>query len=283
MKVQVQGAWEEFNLRLDVYLKGVGLRAAEAGKQTPVLVPLFCEDELVPIGLDERAPEVDAKLFSQYNSCRNSANSQLSKGRQCLSEHVLQYLSYYEDVLCMVDSSFRVEAEWMRHMAAVGCRDLLQKHLLAELPEEGKWKDPKEVANAVERLKNTTVFMFAGRDSQSKWNVVAEWANAVANGRKPSFLAVKACPFLKQVQGRMKYMLRVVTKATAERSPTELLAEAAVEQIIVDLEAKVGKAEPVQLADLQVLDTFGWLLSKPQMEEHSLWVKSALSLSLIHI
>lgn len=276
LKLEVQGVWEEFNLKLDVYLKGIGMKVKRADG-TPYLVSLFCEDELCPVAGAPPAITIDGAIYKQYNSCRISANSQLSKSRQAVSEHVLAFLDNNEEVLCMMDNSFRVEAEWLRDMAASGCQAVLEEKIMMELPSPASPRDPRDVASGVDRLKNGTVFMFASRDSQSTCNVVAEWAKAIANNRKPSFLCTRDSQFLQKVQSQMKYMLQVRVEGTETQAPRTLLAEAAAEHIIAGIQKQVDESSPIDMSDLQLLDTFSWLLTEAQLTKHGAWVKEAFS------
>jgi hypothetical protein len=95
------GAWEEFTIRLDVFLKTTCQQCKKPGEKTPYLLPLFCEEELKPtLSVAER--EVDEAVNKKHNSCRSSANHMLSASRQQLAEHVLLYVVDSLEVFCLL-------------------------------------------------------------------------------------------------------------------------------------------------------------------------------------
>ena len=191
VRVVVAGAWEEFNVRLDVYLKEITNQSKSKVKAVALSTPSFCEEDLVPTGaLVVR--EIEQAIYSRYNNCRVGANEQLSKSRQLISEHVLQFLDDNEEVLCMVDPSFCVEANWFRHMAKQGCQELLKALILDEFPGAAGYGDAKDTASHIEQLKNGPSYLFADRNSQSDVNIVAEWVKAVACSL-PSSLCRSTC------------------------------------------------------------------------------------------
>ena len=90
VKVVVAGAWEEFNVRLDVYLKEITRQSTARGKAVPLLTPLFCEEDLVPTGaLVVR--EVEQAIYSRFNNSRVGANEQLPRNRELISEQAGSY------------------------------------------------------------------------------------------------------------------------------------------------------------------------------------------------
>ncbi len=116
---------------MGVYPKEIARQSKSTGKAVALLTPLFCDEGLVPMGaLVVR--EVEQAIYSRYNNGRAGSNEQLSKSRQLISEYVLQLLDYNEEVLCMVDPSFCVEANWLMHMAKQGCHELLKAMVLDE-------------------------------------------------------------------------------------------------------------------------------------------------------
>lgn len=267
--------WDEFSLRLDLFVKEAARQTMKGDDaHTGMLVHLFCEEDLKPTkALSKRV--IDASLLSALNSCRSSANSQLNVSRQSTSEHVVQFLDDNEEVLCLVDPSFRVEAAWFRHMASSGCKQILEEAMLAELPDKAELVDIGDKAIRFNRIKSTTSYNFADKESQASVNVVTEWVKALASLRRPSFLAAKDNDFLKQVQLRMKHLLRVnVPGAGPDEEEKVLVGDAAMQHCIAAMTARVAKGETIRIGDLQLFDTYNWMMAEEQLGLHNGWVKA---------
>lgn len=170
--MEVQGVWEELNLKLGVHLKGMGMNAKRADGK-PYFVSLFCEGELCPVEFAAPVTTIDEAFCKQRSGCRISVTSQLSNSRQAVSERVLAFL-HDKEMLCMMGNSIRVEAEWLRGMTASGCQAALEDRIMRALPSPAVPRDLKDVASGVSRLKNGRAFMFASHDSQNTCNVFAE-------------------------------------------------------------------------------------------------------------
>jgi hypothetical protein len=125
LTASASGAWEEFRIRLDVFLKTTCQQCKKPGETTPYLLPLFCEEELKPT-LSVVGREVDDAVYQKYNSCRSSANHMLSASRQQVSEHVLTYSEDNAEVLSLSDASITVEATWFKYMTEAGCQKILR-------------------------------------------------------------------------------------------------------------------------------------------------------------
>jgi len=103
----------------------------------------------------------------------------------------------------LLDASITVEAAWFKYMAEVGCQKILRKRIQEALPMRVVNVDVKDQSSQVDKLKNTALYMFASRNSQSDVNVVCEWVRALASNRQPTFVAVLDDLFLLVVQQRM--------------------------------------------------------------------------------
>jgi len=245
------------------------------GEKTPYLLLLFCEEELKPtLSVVER--EVEEAVYKRYNSCRSSADHMLSASRQQVSEHVLTYLEDNAEVLCVSDASIIVEAAWFTCMAEVGCQKILRTRIQEALPTRVVNVDVKDRSSQVDKLKNTALYMFASRNSQSDVNVVCEWVRALASNRKPTFVAVLDDPCLKEVQQRMSCMLRVTTRGeSSDIAPNMLCGSAAMTYLFKQTTKKVADGEAVPLQDLQIFNTYAWLMGKGDAVKHESWVKAA--------
>lgn len=109
-------------------------------------------------------------------------------------------------------------------------------------------------------------------------NVVGEWVEALACDRRPTFAAVKDSNFLSQAQSRMQHLLKVEVPGEGDgAAPKTLTGEAAMAHHIRDMIARVAAGASVGLTDLQVFDTFFWLMSRAQADTHAAWVKTAFA------
>jgi hypothetical protein len=269
------GTWEEFTIRLDVFLKTTCQPCKKPGEKTPYLLPLFCEEELKPtLSVVER--EVEEAVYKRYNSCRSSASHMLSASRQQVSEHVLTYLEDSAEVLCLLDASITVEAAWFKYMAEAGCQKILRTRIQDALPMRIVNIYVKDQPSQVDKLTTTALYMFASRNSQSDMNVVCEWARALASNRQPTFAAVLDDPSLKEVQQRMSCMLRVTTSGeSSDIAPNILCSSVAMTHLFKQTTKKVADGEAVPLQDLQIFNTYAWLMSKDDAVKHESWAKAA--------
>jgi hypothetical protein len=199
----------------------------------------------------------------------------LSASRQQVSEHVLMYLEDNAEVLSLLDASITVEVAWLKYMAEAGCQKIPRKRIQEALPMRVVNVDVMDQSSQVDRLKNTALYMFASRNSQSDVNVVCEWARALASNRQPTF-AVLDDPFLKEVQQRMSCMLRVTTSGESSGiAPNMLCGSAAMTHLLQQTTKKVADGEAIPLQDLQIFNTYAWLMGKDDAVKHESWVKAA--------
>lgn len=277
IEVEADGAWGEFVLRLDLYVKEA-CRVAKNSQGKPWLTPLHCEDEFFgPLVMIER--HVDEQVVKPFNTARNIANQQLSATRQRVGEHVITFWDENEEVLSMVDASIIIEAAFFRTMAKSGCQTLLREKVKDVLPKEAYVGDLKDVASAVGRVMHSTLYTFAARDVQSDVNVVSEWCKAVAAHRKPDFIATKFNTFLTEVQDLMKFLLTArPSGASTGSGPAEIWSgEKAMAFMLKAAADKVKAGSVLSLADLKIFDTFHWLMNPEQITLHSTWMKAAFS------
>ena len=269
----VESLWQELNFRFAVYIKLAAMTSKSDDEPgSVVLSPLFCEESLAPLESPTKRG-VSKDLLSNYQSARASANSQLSVARQTVGDHVAQFLEENEEVLCMIDASMVVEQAWLRYMSGDGSRLILEQNIFDVLPDKPTSADPADVALSLERVKNTTAYSFADKAAQSNVNVVVQWAKALAAFRKPSFLSVKDNPFLKNVQSRLRHMVKTTKAASAGATPVTLTGEEALSALIEQLEQRVEAGGQVDLGDLKVFDAFSFILNESQAAKHAAWVR----------
>ena len=189
---------------------------------------------------------------------------------------MLMYLEDNLEVFCWLDASFTVEAAWLKYMAEAGCQKILRWRIQDALPISIVNIDVKDQSSQVDKLKNTALYMFASRNSQSDVNVVCEWVRALASNRQPTFAAVLDDPFLKEVQERMSCMLRVTTSGeSSDIAPNMLCGSAAMTYLLKQTTKKVADGEAVPVQDLQIFNTYAWLMGKGDAVKHESWVKAA--------
>ena len=275
--VVAESMWEEICLRTSLYVKLAAMGSHKEAGASAYLIGMFCENDLKPLGpLTVRA--IEEELFATHQSARASANSQLTKTRHAVGEHVMQFMEEHLEVLLMIDGTLVMEAAFFSDMFKSGCSRLLQASVLAELPDGTAPRDGSLVAAAVELIKGCAAYTFADADTQTNINVVVEWAKALALLRKPTFLSANGNAFLSAVQARLKHMLQVAVKPDMKHTCEKLLTgEAALRHLLTEADEKAQAGTGVDMQTLKALEAYSWLLTAADTANLAIWVKAAFA------
>jgi hypothetical protein len=87
LRLKASSVWDELTLRLNTFLKQLGLNSKGTNRKQ-LLDPLLCEDDLLKEPRQSLGREVDEAVLRPFLSARRSANAQLAKTRQGNGEHV---------------------------------------------------------------------------------------------------------------------------------------------------------------------------------------------------
>ena len=100
---------------------------------------------------------------------------------------------------------------------------------------------------------------------------------AISSNRQPTFKALAGTVFLKSVKDRMALLLQVRSGSAGSAHPALLTGAEAIKQIIASLEGPGEPGKALNLEELQLLETFSWLLTKEQEAKHGALVKAAFA------
>ena len=270
LKLNAKTLYDEVQLRLDCHVRNVAIRVDSSGGADRLLLPLFCENSLVPL----EAPvvrKIESELVSAANAARACANEAVPKeGHQC-GEQVISALKDNEQVMEMIDSSFRIENAWFIAMSSSGAQEMLQTKVLALMPSESNPVKPQLVAKSLSSLKTLPLYRFCSAEAQSSVNIVTTWVEALASSRQPSLVGVENS-FLKEVSDRMCFFMTHF-KADDMTTPSLFGHEAIVAKI---QEAKMKKDE-VSMQTLQEFSVYSWMLSDGDRKSVQDLVKAAVA------
>lgn len=274
VKVNVANVWEELGIRLDLYVKLAALNSHLVGGTAAVrqLVSLFCELDLFPMS----APQprlVEADLLVAYNSCRKSANARLTATRQQCGEQVSEFFGANLETLLMIDPSIKVEKAFFEKVYAESAKTYLMSEMLRLLPEQPRDKPLADVLLALEQLKEHGMFKFANDAAKADAKIVIEWVRALTMASQPSFKAVKHDEGLRVLQARLAYLIVVEQPGSASEAAKVLFGQQALTFMMNGVDAKITAGEDVDLTDVKIFDTFGWLLSELDIARQRTWIQ----------
>lgn len=183
-----------------------------------------------------------------------------------------EFFASQAETLRMIDPSVSVEMAFFLQQYKEGAKKKLHAKLLKELPAHGREEHMPDILTAITKLKEDICYTFGNDDAKSELNIAIEWVRALSMGTAPGFKGVADDPMLKELQGRVAYLARC--EKTEGETTSILYGTPALKHLMGSIGADMAKGEKVTLGDLQIFDSFSWLLT--DVEKVALWSKPTL-------
>ena len=88
VELTVHGLNDQLNFQLKGYFKRRARACFAIGSDMPLLTPLFCEMDLVPV-VTKATCDIEVGLIREMNIARKNANALLGQNRHCQGVHVM--------------------------------------------------------------------------------------------------------------------------------------------------------------------------------------------------
>ena len=190
VEVECESMQEQKELVLAAEIKTFAW-AAQDDNGIPKLERLFCE-----AGLRERADpfehKMDDDVIAPYNVCRTQANSMLAVKKHTSGEDIVELFDDGGDTVAQFDATVKLEASWFKSVYQEGALAALQGKVVPLLPTATVGDDAKVVVLALEDLKKSALFQFAGATSQACVTVTSEVITAISEKRLPTVSGLQA-------------------------------------------------------------------------------------------
>eukprot|EP00971_Amphidinium_carterae_P352714 6492712-Amphidinium_carterae.2 len=194
LPLRVASARAEISKKLAAEVKTQAIRA-KGLKQLSWECALF-ENE------PECAHTVEQKLLRKFTAARTQAEDMVKGGGPITLQDALRILTYKKELLVQQDSSFDIELALLSHMTASGGKVVLQKRILASMPDEKKHKSIDDVSKKLEELKAGELCRLLGPSATGCITTCLEVLSGLNRGIPPNVAALKDGGYQEEWVGR---------------------------------------------------------------------------------
>ena len=145
--------------------------------------------------------------------------------------------------------------------------------ILDLLPTDQKLLDAARSVASFQRLQTAGVLEFASMGARSLFNTVMALVRSIAEQSVPNVQGATDTDFFMEVKRRLTFFAQVKANDFTDGTVREFCGSHAVLRQFTSIKAQIDQKIDVQLADLQVLIVFGWVLSKAQQRCHDVEIK----------
>lgn len=277
LKVEADSLLDEASLRIVAFVKSCAVDVVGEEQEAP-LPPVFCELALAPKATNVR--EVEASLCVAWKVARHCANGLVDEAFQDNADQILQALDKKQGVLLQMDSTFKLEEAFFRHMAAAGSARRLEASVLEKMPNTTGLHSAQQCLADLQEVRQSRLYTFCGAESQSSLNIAMELVQSIAQNRLPTVSVCKGSSFKAEVLNRLAYFAHwePAQPAGSDDKVGTLNGADAMEKHYLGMVARMALAgATVTMEELNIFHTFNWLLSAEQQAEHNKWVAQAFS------
>lgn len=252
---------------MDMYMTQVEALTRTICADKNLLIPLWCESELVGVRPD-RPEKVEENLYIASVNARLTC-SEFLEGDQCqVGALIRDTLTKKMKLLRTIDRFFKIEAGLFFSSIGAGAEGRLSTAILACLPS-AQVDGSMTVLESLERLDAVgkgKLVAFCGTSLQSAFSCIRGYVQSLSDKRCPRLGTETQSPMLNKVRDALARFCVHDVAASSAVAAAKLHGLAALnakyEMFILDKDKAKGE---VGYADLEVFHTFKWLLNGGQM------------------
>ena len=234
------------------------------------LVPLYNELEVCGAPQDLEGYGVADEVVAVQNRVRKQANKNLPTEKQKVGSLVIDHYSQKEVFYSMVDPMITFERDAHTQLANDIGLKILQDSVYRIVPAGEGMHNAKEVATELTVLKSSALFRYCVDAVQSVVNTAIGWVEAIAKQTLPSLKGAEDDPFLKKIKGRLIFFMWF-QPSSGSSSDIVFLGRMGLTKLFLLCQSQAQKGEKPDLPHVRILNTFAWLLSPMQAQQHSEW------------
>lgn len=262
VEIQVWSLSEELDCRCAALVKE---RAMVDGD----LAPLWAEKELAA---DSRplVGKVQKEVYEPFIIARTKANELLSSEQTSSADAVRAFLDGRKQFILSLDATAVVELSWMASLLSSKGEQALQASVLRALPGDKVVEKPSVEAaiSAVDLITASALLKMSPASAQGAVSAVREMLAMVHAAKRPDTTRHQASTF---AQAAVTAIGRFCT-APHTSGKGFFVGRQAAEAIHKIVAAKFAATPEVcSLADVSLLQVFGWLLPKGHNDEVAIW------------
>jgi hypothetical protein len=181
--------------------------------------------------------------------------------------------------LLSLDRSFKLELEFLQQNGEAAVQKAVETHILAVLPSSSKASSLTQSYQALQDLKESQLGKFCSHASRAQMTCVLEVVSNMTKGVGPDAKFSTASEFYASVWKQLPYFMRreVEVEEGGKKVKKLLMARAALMVGFEEVRAKVASNQLTKLHELEVYQSFKFLLEPAEVKELSGWVTACLN------
>ena len=254
----------EVHLRLSAALKGLAIQQGQ-------LQRLPYEDWLLPAALEPKI-RIQEELLQDAAACRKLAVEMLQSESVNSLQDMAKILEKNSQALCSLDSSFKLELAFLSTSADDLLKATVTRKLLETLPSESRRRSLTQSLAAVQDLSQTQMLKMSPPALRTLAQSVEEILANMLRGAGPEASLAKSSDFYAKVMHHLGFFVWEGEGAGVT------YAAPALKKKFHECQKKL-QADPksVSLGDLEIFQTYKFLLSSDDAEQLGKSVKQCLS------
>lgn len=269
--LEVRSWTELFMLCAFAWIKGCAVVKGD-------LNPLFAENDLGEDVLPKNKT-IDAALIAQTKMARNMAEGMAAEipEENRNGQQLAQMLDKQKAVLQSADKYWLIEQGFFMEMADESGEKMNSRYsrsVLACLPTPEKPTTMRESLDALRALQASPMGKYCGHAVTSHIDTIMGWLNCGLQ-RVMIKMSVPEAGLLRDARAAMGDFLRR-NPSSGGSAAAALVGRPAAQAILKELREKVAAGEKVQLAEMQDLVVFNFLLSVDERKEVHAWAEERL-------
>ena len=182
-------------------------------------------------------------------------------------------------LLRSMDATFDIEAQVLEALGGDSGAELLQKRILAELPQTTTPMTLQTSAQRLAGLKASTLYQFCGAKGQTSLDIVSANLSQMLQGLQPRVQDLKASEFFQSVLAVLPLFCQVKIKAGGGVATKVFYGEKALPVLLTEAEDRAASSR-LTFSDLNDLHVYAWLLTpaqKAKVDELTMQVLNGLT------
>jgi hypothetical protein len=182
-------------------------------------------------------------------------------------------------MLLSLDRSFKLELEFLQQNGEAAMEKAVEKNILAALPSATKATTLSQSMQSLQDIKVSQLGRFCSHASKAQVTCVLELVANMTKGVAPDGKFATASTFYTNVWEQLPYFMRrgVVVTEAGKTVKKLLVGKAALMVGFTEVQARMAKKDAVKLHELEIYQSFKFLLGPGEVQELSGWIKACLS------
>jgi hypothetical protein len=256
---------DQYNIRVAAWIRGLAV-------DEELLIPLWCESELIAGARAKTGRMVDDAVLTEAKNFRESAHDLLSVV-EATGPNIEDVIKRKASFLQSVDRCCRLELAFWSSSIGDKAKMRVQASIKACLPSVGRPMVLSTSLQALDKLGESKLMVFAGAGMQSMFKSVQGFVSSLKVGASPALDKAGDSAFMLSVKECLALFLTFDSRAAGASAGsadvvTVMYGEQAAKGRFAELAEVWGKnRDAVAYANVAILQAFNWLLGPAEQAD----------------